>query len=113
MKKIFVMSIFLGFFSAGCGSGQGTPPEKTAAQTGVMSSEVEKAAAQAEESLKTIAVEAERSSEAINKRLPAIIESIRKLLGILEKETKTIQQELDKLPKQQPAQQPVTPNAER
>ena len=95
MRTALIILAIVTLFISGC--------ENNTEQIGTISSQAAQATAKADETLKTLTVEAEKTSEEINKRLPSIIENIKKLIGILDKEAKTLQKELDKLPKQQPA----------
>jgi ABC-type transporter Mla subunit MlaD len=101
MRATLVVFALLALFISGCEEGTGQKAVTEPAQSaGTISSQAVQAAAQADETLKTVAVEAEKASTEVNKRLPSIIDSIKKILGIVEKEAKIVQQELDKLPKE-------------
>ncbi len=101
MRAALIILAATALFISGC---ENTAEQKFTAdnplQPGVISSQAAQAAAQADETLKTVTAEAAKTTEELNKRLPSIIENLKKLITILDKEAKTLQKELDKLPKQ-------------
>ncbi|HOX09672.1 MAG TPA: hypothetical protein PLV09_01115 [Candidatus Omnitrophota bacterium] len=83
---VFLAAFALAAILAGCDEGA----EKSAPS----------AVAEVDQNLQQIAKEAEASSEALDKHLPSIIDSIKKILGIAQKEAEKVKTELDKIPQE-------------